>query len=201
MPPVMMILAGPNGAGKSTLATTAQGFFKALGVDRFTKLNADEKTLELRAEKPGVDLRTLNLEAANFIDGQVEAMIEQGKSFLVETVLSSGKYRDDVEAAKAKGFAFILVYVSLHPPELSPARVAVRVQKGGHNVDQVKALERYVKSHEELEWFGKQADFVAIYDNSSPNGEPVKLYQREGGNTQHWEKGINPSVDKAIKAF
>jgi predicted XRE-type DNA-binding protein len=113
----MWIIGGPNGAGKSSFAGR---FLDDLGHRQLIKLNADERTLALRAAFPDVPLNDLNLRAAIDIDKQVEDCIKAGQSFVVETVLSSPKYRDDVLAAKATGFKFGLIYVSLYPPELSP---------------------------------------------------------------------------------
>ncbi len=99
------------------------------------KLNADEVTATLRAKDLASDQNTLNLAAAQIVNSRVEESIKNGVDFLVETVLSSGEYRDDLEAAKAAGFRTGRIHVSLHPAELSPKRVKERVQKGGHDVD------------------------------------------------------------------
>src|ERR1700722_11195742 len=97
----MWLIAGPNGAGKSSFAGR---FLRDLGHRHLVKLNADERTLELRRKFPDCPQHDLNLRAAIAVDRDVEACIEAGQSFVVETVLSSQKYRDDVLAAKAKGF-------------------------------------------------------------------------------------------------
>ena len=121
----MWIIAGPNGAGKSTFTNDLLA-----NAPDLVKLNADERTATLRAADPSAPLRDLNLQAAREIDAEVVDCIAKGRSFLVETVLSSDKYRDDVLEAKRQGFKVSLVYVSLHPPELSPDRVATRVTTG-----------------------------------------------------------------------
>ena len=131
----MWIIAGPNGAGKSTFTNDLLA-----NASDLLKLNADERTAALRAADANVPQRDLNLQAAREIDAEVVDCIAKGRSFLVETVLSSDKYRDDVLEAKRQGFKVALVYVSLHPPELSPDRVATRVNKGGHTVDRQTAL-------------------------------------------------------------
>ena len=192
----MWIIAGPNGAGKSTfanelLASTASGLIK---------LNADERTLALRQANPVAPLRELNLRAAQEIDAEVAGCIDNGRSFLVETVLSSPKYRDDVLAAKANGFKIGLVYVSLHPPELSPERVATRVTKGGHAVDRQTAIDRHARSHVQLRWFAARAAILAVYDNSANDGTPRLIASRaEGRRLEVHARGINPSVDKALR--
>jgi predicted ABC-type ATPase len=111
----MWIIAGPNGAGKSSFAVR---FLDDLGHRKLTKLNADNRTLELRKMFPEATQNDLNLRAAIETDKEVEDLIKAKRSFVVETVLSSQKYRDDVLAAEESGFKFGLIYISLYPPEL-----------------------------------------------------------------------------------
>lgn len=196
----MWIIAGPNGAGKSTLTASL------LDQPNFTnlrKLNADERTAALRRRHPRVSLDELNLRAAQQIDAEVVDGIERGHSFLVETVLSSDKYHDDVLAAKAAGFNIGLIYISLHPPELSPLRVSERVMKGGHAVDAAKAVARYTRSHAQLTWFAARADALFVYDNSAVDGMPVLIASRATATAAliiH-QRGLNPAVDRALAAI
>ena len=191
----MWIIAGPNGAGKSTFTNDLLA-----NAPDLLKLNADERTATLRAAYPNAPLRDLNLQAAREIDAEVVDCIAKGHSFLIETVLSSDKYRDDVLEAKRQGFKVSLVYVSLHPPELSPDRVATRVTKGGHNVDRQTAIDRHARSHVQLAWFAAKADVLAVFDNSRNDGTPQLIAERaEGQQLRVHARGINPSVDAALK--
>lgn len=158
----MRIVAGPNGAGKSRFTDQ---FLADSGPNDFIKLNADERTLELRKQFPDAAQDDLNRRAATAIDSDVERHITEDVNFVVETVLSTPKYRDDVLAAKANGFKVALFYISLYPPELSPQRVSERAAKGGHTVDPATAIARYHRSHTELRWFAPQADLFMAYDN------------------------------------
>jgi predicted ABC-type ATPase len=208
MAPWMWIIAGPNGAGKSTFAGPyldhLQAAFPALrGSDGIVKLNADERTLELRQQFSDMAQEALNRRAAQEIDAEVESMIAAGRSFAVETVLSTPKYRDDVEAAQAKGFRFGLMYVSLHPSKLAVQRVSERVQKGGHDVDPAAVIRRYRRSHEQLGWFAPRADFLMIFDNSNRQAGtlPVLLAHRYPGRPfQQVRPGVNRAVDRAVAA-
>ena len=192
----MWIIAGPNGAGKSTFTNRLLNAFGP-GV---TKLNADERTLGLRVAHPTIPIDLLNLRAAQEIDAEVADQIAKGRSFLVETVLSSPKYRDDVDAAKAAAFKIGLLYVSLHPPELSPARVGIRVTKGGHSVAHDIAIKRYHRSHVQLKWFAAKADVLTVFDNSAEDSEPKLIAERaEGQQLRVHAAGINPAVDKALR--
>ncbi len=192
---MMLVIGGPNGAGKSSVTNAVIGLFG----EALMKLNADERTLELRKEFPEKPLPELNLLAAQQIDAEVEKNIESGQSFYVETVLSSSKYRDDVIEAKKRGYKFALVFVSVHPPELSARRVKDRAKKGGHDVDAEKVLERYNKSHEQLKWFADEADMFLVFDNSTFNKPPMLLAEKLAGQEiVHHVKGANPAVDNAI---
>jgi predicted ABC-type ATPase len=194
----MWIVAGPNGAGKSTLTNQ---ILKELNVTTITKLNADEVTVALRAHDPDGDQADLNLQAAKIVDQQVLDCIDQGADFLVETVLSSPKYRDAVSKAHENGFLVSLIYVSLYPAQLSPERVSERVRKGGHNVDRQKAIDRYFRSHEQLVWFAQAVDELMIIDNSSANGEPTWLaIKAADGVVSRFIVGKNLAVDQALDA-
>ena len=194
----MWIVAGPNGAGKSTFTGE---FLRNLGMPPLRKLNADEVTAALRAKDLVSDQNALNLTAAQIVDSQVEESIKNGVDFLVETVLSSDKYRDDLEAAKGAGFKTGLIYVSLTPAELSPERVEERVQKGGHHVDRQTAINRYYKSHAQMAWFAARVDILMIYDNSAVDGEPILIASKTPGRPPvHVCPGINPEVDLALLA-
>lgn len=193
----MWIIAGPNGAGKSTFTNS---LLASRSGRRLVKLNADDRTLVLRQQNPTAPQLDLNLRAAQEIDAEVAANIDSGRSFLVETVLSTPKYRMPVRKAKANKFKIGLIYVSVHPPELSPERVAVRVIKGGHAVDRAKALERYARSHVQLRWFAAKADVLAVYDNSQTDAPPVLIASRDGDQPlQVHAAGINPAIDQALK--
>lgn len=193
----MWLIAGPNGAGKSTFT---EHLLQEPAFEGLIPLNADVRTAELRRSEPAATQADLNLRAAQQIDAEVTAHIAAGRSFLVETVLSSGKYRDDVLSAKAAGFKVGLIYISLHPPELSPLRVSERVLKGGHTVEPGRALARYTRSHAQLTWFAAQADIVLVYDNSAEDGSPKRIAAREasGAPVIIEMPGCNPAVDRVL---
>ena len=196
------LIAGPNGAGKSTFAGDYLNDLRAeypsvQWAAEPVNLVADERTAALRVRHPETGQAYLNLRAAREIDAEVAHLICAGISFSVETVLSSPKYRPDVMTARSMGFGIGLIYVSLHPPELSPQRVALRVRKGGHAVDPERAVERYHRSHEQLSWFAANADFLIVFDNSDE--EPVVLASRVPGQPlRQFKRGVNVAVDRAL---
>lgn len=193
----MWIIAGPNGAGKSTFA---KPFLDGIAPPDMIRLNADERTLELRAKFPDASQDELNLQAAVAVDSDVDKLIAARKNFSVETVLSSDKYRPRVLAAKAAGMKVGMIYISLYPPELSPQRVSERAAKGGHDVDATKAIDRHHRSHEQLCWYAPRTDLLIIFDNSD-EARPVMVATRQKGRALNYlRRGINPAVDGALAA-
>jgi len=194
----MWVVGGPNAAGKTTLV---EELFKVLGQTNLVRLNADVRTKELHPLYPIMLLPERNLMAAQQIDAEVMDCIKTDRSFLVETVLSSGKYRDDVILAKEQGFKIIFLYVSLFPEELSPARVQLRVLKKGHDVDPEKAIKRYRSSHKEAAWFAQQADAFIAFDNSALDRKPIMVAAKLIGEELVVRKtGVNPNLDKVVRA-
>ena len=89
MAPWMWIIAGPNGAGKSSFAgqyldDLHAAFPSDIAPGGLTKLNADERTLELRRQFPDAAQATLNRRAAQETDAEVVAMIAAGWSFVTD---------------------------------------------------------------------------------------------------------------------
>lgn len=200
------IVAGPNGAGKSTHTAKVIANFQAAGVleSEIVKLNADERTAELRKQFPDRSERELNLQAAQEIDAAFAQHIAEDTPYIVvETVLSSTKYQDDVLNAKRRGYKIGLTYVSVYPPELILGRIENRVAKGGHNVDAETALDRYQRSHENLVWFGQHSDRLFALDNSrdKERGPVVVAMKEVGKKLVHKVKGCNLSLDKAIRSL
>jgi predicted ABC-type ATPase len=201
----LWLIAGPNGAGKSTYTTKLIIKLQTSGeIDtEIVKLNADERTAELQKQFPESPRLELNLQAARETDAALLKSIADGKPVIfIETVLSSPKYQDDILEAKARGYHIGLVYISVHPPELILGRIKDRVAEGGHNVEAHKALDRYQRSHAKVVWFAQQADSLLMYDNSSRKTGPVLVAVKEAGKKlTHKAKGLNPSLDHAIKAL
>jgi predicted ABC-type ATPase len=199
----LWIVAGPNGAGKSTHTAALISNLKASGfvASSIVKLNADERTAELKNHFPDKPQNELNLQAAQEIDAELVRCIAEDKPVIfVETVLSSTKYQDDVLDAKLRGYNIGLIFVSVHPPELILDRIKDRVAEGGHNVEAHKALDRYRRSHANLIWFGQHADKVVIFDNSGSKAVLVAV-KEVGKRLTHKVKGHNNALDHAIRAL
>lgn len=199
----MWLIAGPNGSGKSTIVD--HGFIETVSGETVIKLNADAVTRSILVDSPGIDRDVANLEAAISVDTQVDQLIEECKSFAVETVLSSDKYRARVDRAKNRGFIFAIVYVTLTSAQDCIDRVNLRVQQGGHSVPDEKIRARWERSHENLPWFVARADVVLIFDNTSPaiaTESPVLLASKElNGKLSVLRSGIHQRIDAALRTL
>ena len=181
--PVQAIVAGPNGSGKTTLVRN--GGLDGFVDPPFVCLNADDIARMFAAGGQPSDAQSLL--AAQMCDGLLDGRIAAGESVVVETVLSSGKLKSRVLAARAAGFRIVLVYVSVKTVELNVARVANRRVLGGHGVPPQRIVDRRARSHAMFAWFAREADRVVVFDNSLPEPFVVAFKDRETWTLRHLE--------------
>ena len=157
------IFAGVNGAGKSTL------FQGCMESDLGVRLNTDEMIHEAKLDwkDPNVQMRVGKV----MLDKQKEC-IEKGITFNQETTLSGRTILKDIQKAKEKGFKIHLRYVGVENLEIAKERVAARVLRGGHGVDESTIERRYNKTLENLIAILPICDTIHIYDNS---GAKIRL--------------------------
>ncbi len=165
-----------------------------VGIDLVT-LNADTRARAILDAEPGASGVTLR--AAGEIDAEVAACIEQGKDFLVETVLSSDKYLDDIERARSLGYRIGVIYVGLATPEDAVRRVALRRALGGHDVPRPRIVARWARSIDMFRRVAPLAHRLYVFDNSSPNG-PVLIARKEGQTVEVLAPGRIPEIDAAL---
>lgn len=172
MKPQYILVAGVNGAGKSTLYRTEPNLFEGT-----RRLNADEK---LRAS--GGDWRN-PADAARAMRDTIKDLrqaIASGESIHQETTLagSAKSFQNLIDRAHAQGYEVTMLYVNLDSADRAVNRVASRVTKGGHGVDEADIRRRYESSRANLETLSGMVDTLRIFDNSGPEYQPI--YQRVG---------------------
>lgn len=150
--PVIVALAGPNGAGKTTFY---QAHLQPAGL-RF--LNAD------------VLARELNLDpyaAARLAGVLRRQLVEQRESFVLETVFSDpvGDKLAFLKEAAATVATVVLCFIGISGPEVSEARVAMRVSQGGHDVPTEKLVARFPRTLANLKTALRELPHVWIFDN------------------------------------
>ena len=111
-------------------------------------------------------------------DRAVDAAITAGASFMVETVLSSDKFKAKVTRAISAGFRFGLVFVTVDAVDMNIARVSDRVAKGGHDVPADRVAARRLRSHAAFGWFAHAAHMGFLFDNTV---RPVLVAEKPDG--------------------
>ena len=158
----IVILGGPNGAGK----TTAAQFVLAdkLAITEF--VNADEIARGLSPFDP----EGVALQAGKIMLARMAELAEKKESFAFETTCAGRSYSRLLESCKKDGYQIHLLYLWLPSPEVAIARVAKRVQKGGHRVPDDIVVRRYWGGLTNLrELYLPMADNAAVYDNTDGN--------------------------------
>lgn len=177
--PQVVLFAGPNGSGKSTLK---DGFVRS-GRTLGTYINADEITTELyraaMATGEYVKREQFEIPAFHEAERRRRASLDKREDFSFETVFSHTSKVDLIRDAKAAGYKVVLHFVATEDAALNVARVAVRVEKGGHPVPTEKVIARYARSLALLPDASMVADETAIYDNSGRTMRLAALMVRE----------------------
>ena len=166
----IIIIAGPNGAGKTTFA---QSFLpKEAKLTRF--INADAIAAGLAAFAP----ETAAIRAGRLMLAEIAYCAQRGESFAFETTLSGLSYLKHIKAWRAQGYQVSLFFLSLPDAETAIARVAERVQQGGHDIPELVIRRRFAAG---LQNFRKHYQAVVdqwiLYDNMTTSPEFIEWGQ------------------------
>ncbi|WP_068160417.1 zeta toxin family protein [Rhodococcus phenolicus] len=164
------LIVGPNGAGKSTFVELTL----APLLPRSVFVNADVIARQRwpdRAEE-------MSYEAAQLAAAARDRLLEQGRSFIAETVFSHESKLELIDRAQAGGFTVVL-HVMLVPEALSVLRVAHRVEAGGHSVPEDKIRSRYRRLWPLVVEAIRRADQATVYDTAS--GTPAAVARFAAG--------------------
>ncbi len=170
--PEIVVVAGPNGAGKSTTASVLLP--ENLSIDHF--VNADLIALGLSPFAP----ERSAFAAGRIMLKRIHKLSEEGMSFAFETTLAARSYAPFLRKAKQAGYLVHVIYIWLNSAELAVARVAHRVQQGGHDVPREVIERRYQRGLRNLfSIYMPLANSWTLCDNSSR--ELIVVAQGEGG--------------------
>lgn len=169
--PELWLLVGGNGAGKSTF------YERFLARRRIPLVNADNIARALWPDDP----EEHSYEAALVAEKERFRLLEERQTFCFETVFSHPSKVDFVGAAKAAGFRVRLFCFHLDNPDLNKARVASRVQAGGHRVPDQKIESRIPRALANLRQCVGLADELHLIDNSSLDQPYVRLASFQDG--------------------
>jgi len=164
------LIIGPNGAGKSTFVELTL----APLLPRSVFVNADV----IARQKWPDRAEEMSYEAAQLAAAARDRLLEQGRSFIAETVFSHPSKLELIERAQAAGFT-VVVHVMLVPEAMSVRRVAYRVEAGGHSVAEDKIRSRYRRLWPLVVEAIRRADQATVYDTAS--GTPAVVARFAAG--------------------
>lgn len=160
--PTLHLIAGVNGAGKTS--------FYRYQLEEMTPgaefVNADEIGRDLW---PGAEAEHNEQAAQRAIERRLWLM-ERRLSFVTETVFSHPSKLELVREAKTRGYRVILYHVGIESSELANARVATRVEDGGHDVPQAEVSARFERCQHLIPQAADLADMTYVFDNSGHGG-------------------------------
>ncbi|MCV6615322.1 MAG: AAA family ATPase [Cellvibrionaceae bacterium] len=152
----LWMLVGGNGAGKTSFY---QQRLKPLGLPF---INADNIAKEIFPEAPEQN----SYAAAQIAERMRLEQLASGKSLCFETVFSHPSKIDFIAQAKAMGYQIILVFIHLDNPALNNARIAQRLEQGGHFVPADKVEARIPRTLDNVKAAIPLCDQVWVLDNS-----------------------------------
>ena len=175
--PNIVMVAGPNGSGKSTSAPALLRDY--LGIIEF--VNADVIAQGLS----GFRVESVAMQAGRIMLTRLRELARQRVDFAFETTLASRPFAPWLRELRDSDYRVHLLFLWLPSPELAVARVATRVQKGGHHVPDETIRRRY---HAGLRNFFRLYQSVVdawiLFDNASTEAHKLIALQVEGAEIQ-----------------
>lgn len=167
----VVIIAGPNGAGKTTFARE----FLPVEAELPIFVNADLIAASLSPGNP----QAAAIRAGRLMLREIDEHASAGRSFAFETTLSGHTYLHRIDQWRSAGFEVELIFLALGSAEEAIARVAMRVQQGGHDIPVDVIRRRFASGLRNfLEIYRNRVDYWQWFDNS---GASPRLLQ-EGSN-------------------
>jgi predicted ABC-type ATPase len=157
--PDLYIIAGCNGSGKTTASYTVLP--EMLNCKEF--VNADGIAAGLSPFNP----ESVALEAGRLMLQRINHLMEEGVDFAFETTLSTRSYVSFVKKAKEHEYKITLLYFWLNSSDFAIARVARRVEEGGHNIPTDIIKRRYYRGiHNLINLYIPVCDNWYVVDNT-----------------------------------
>jgi len=154
------IIAGPNGAGKTTFA---RDFLPKYAHCR-QFLNADLLAEGISPFAPD----SAAIAAGRVLLIRMIELIRQGKDFGFETTLAGKTYLSVFRDLKNRGYHLHLLYLWLPNAETAIARVAHRVEHGGHDISEDVIRRRFHAGARNLcKSYLSLMDSWFLFDNSN----------------------------------
>jgi len=188
--PTVYVIAGPNGAGKTTFATKFLPDFVACR----EFVNADLIAAGLSPFAP----ETQNVKAARLLLARIKELVKADEDFGFETTLAGRSYHRLLRAMKEDGYRIALFFLWLPTAYLAVARVANRVQQGGHNIPEPVIRRRFTLGlHNLFNLYRPLLDTWWIYDASQ--FPPSIVSKEENGKLTTMQTALYNRIEQSVK--
>lgn len=167
--PELVILAGPNGAGKTTFARSGLKSF----IDQQAFLNADDMAHDANPS----DVEAVAMDAARKMLRRRHELIQQQRSFCIETTLATRTLLRFLNQAIAAGYRTTLLFLFTPHPSLNEFRVAQRVMSGGHNIETDTIRRRHKSGLQSLVSYWDAVGEGVVFDARTDS--PVEIVRKE----------------------
>lgn len=178
--PVIILVGGPNGAGKTSL-TQDLLLHEWVTKEGCEYINPDEIARDVFGDWNSQEAMR---DAATEATQRREECLQQGRSLVFESVMSSPDKIDYLRRAKAAGYFIRLFFVGTDSPTICAARVAQRMMQGGHTVPLEKIISRWTKSITNCALAAQFIDRTYIFDNSVDGEKATRLFRTVDGAVQ-----------------
>lgn len=168
--PEIIVFAGPNGSGKSTVTKMAKIILPYINADDIKR--ATDCT---------------DLEAAELAEDMREYVLDIGKNFTFETVMSTDRNIKLLRRAKEKGYFIRCIYVLTSDVNINIHRVMRRFASGGHDVPVEKIKSRYERALALIPELLEVCDICHIYDNTDM---PFRIFKKRKDKYFYWENAF-----------
>tara|TARA_R110002126_G_scaffold1440_2_gene8262 strand:+ start:61 stop:654 length:594 start_codon:yes stop_codon:yes gene_type:complete len=133
----LIVIAGPNGSGKTTLAK------ELIADQKITYISADDIAYELAPKNP----ESVRVQAGKEFFKRLGASITNEENILIESTLAGKSLASLIKEYQYEhGYTITVVFVYLANADICVERVAIRVEKGGHEVPVIDIKRRFSRS-------------------------------------------------------
>ncbi|MBD78584.1 MAG: hypothetical protein CL840_06680 [Crocinitomicaceae bacterium] len=191
----LRLVGGPNGSGKSTLIADLSNkvhlhnYYNADDLERLLHegislgplkyFDYENANSYLSQHFLSIYYKSFKFESKQKWHGEINSYLasalaeylryetlRQSDSLTFETVMSHHSKLKFFEDAKALGYRNYLYFITTQDPKINVDRVRQRVQLGGHPVNEIKIVDRYWRSLENLLPAILLSDRAYLFDNS-----------------------------------
>ncbi|MFZ4537519.1 AAA family ATPase [Propionivibrio sp.] len=178
--PQLWIVAGPNGAGKTTIAD--RWLAPRIPVVSPDAIAALKQLSPIQAGKAAVT--------------EQERLLAAGEDFGLDTTFSGNRELLLMQRAASAGYKISVVFVCVDTLALCQARIAERVESGGHAVPPQDVVRRYARSLSNLTRAFDLANRVFVLNNTGEKRR--QLLSVENGRVKHLANNLPAWAREAI---